>query len=569
VADEDVALPDNTLPPRAGQGTFLGLSTSDWLATLGGLLQGIPAGRGPVGSQIHPFQALFPLAQGFQNYDQRQRQQQTIKDLDTQYGDQDIPEFQTARMLAQQGDMTGAMRILSNAITNRNTQAREAQRAHRAGAASTALAGLFGDVQVPQIARLAEMAPEDTAIGATPGTGDVLTPPPPVKDFTAISRPRTTDEFVKGLQALPVGVRDIASENARAFLEKRSEKDTQRAQDLADSRAAIAQLGGPKGLYDASPDALEAAALTLAPGTKFGAQLGVIAAHKRAGNAEAARLAAQETNRQFQHHLLTGQTEFIQNYKTSEAERKSQEAADRLQLGRDTLDAKINEWAARAGERNAKLGATDQKTVSMLAGLDNWLNQSEQAWEGMRAANLLPTGTGGAAWLTGLMRRHLTNREADALRVWNALQPGVVGLDRAVLGDVGVRAQAAYQGSLNVFNSPPNYEAGKKIFANMREQIDTAKANTPAILQAARIRAELGTEGPTKIPGRPETPSPAPARPAAPPKPEEPISGVTPGGTTWQERQQLSRQDPRYKAAQKRGISDAELQSKYKLDLVR
>lgn len=175
--DEDLAPPDDLLPPRAGQGTFLGLKPADWLATLGGLLSGVPLGRGPVSSQMRPFNALFPLAQGFANSDARSRQQAGVDALQSQYGgEKDLPEFKTAILLANQGDIKGAMQLLGRGLSERNTRGREARLATQTGQAAEAWGQAQAPVRVPgtpgipALPESPQVGQDDDFVPAIPGT---------------------------------------------------------------------------------------------------------------------------------------------------------------------------------------------------------------------------------------------------------------------------------------------------------------------------------------------------------------------------------------------------------------
>jgi hypothetical protein len=107
-------LPQPVLAPGAGLGTFIGGRPSDFLGMLGAFLG--PLGRGPVSRSIGPF--FNVLAQGWEDSDQRKRTQQIGQNLDAQYGGLDLPELQMARVLINQGDVPGGMKMLQAGITN-------------------------------------------------------------------------------------------------------------------------------------------------------------------------------------------------------------------------------------------------------------------------------------------------------------------------------------------------------------------------------------------------------------------------------------------------------------------
>jgi hypothetical protein len=529
-----------TLPPRAGAGTLMGLRASDWIGMLGGLLSGVRIGSPQArahGGGLSPGLALFPLAQGLEASDRQARSAEGVKALQSQYGDMtDLPEFRTAMLLAQQGNWKDAMPLLSKGITDRNTRARDALKVEREGQAGIDATNLMGNIQVPQITsmRPAESPSPDTG-ALSLGTGETLTLPPPIEDFLTQARPRTTDEMVKGLQALPPERQGLAAASLRSALEKQREKDSDRVRDAGDAREAIKALGGPKALYTASPEELESATMMLAPGSKFGARLSIIANHRRAGDAKKDAQATREADTLWRRDYLTSQADqraqgiqFQQEFKTSEASRRAsdaedrrQAAADRLQLGRDALDAKVREWGTRAGERQGKLGASEQKTVQALAVMDHWVNQAEGVLKEMSDAKLLPGGEGAGSSATAWTRRQL-KPNADALRKWQALQPGVVGFDRSVLNDMGARAIKAHSGALQFFDSPPTYEGAQAVLKQMREQLEVAKSTVPSLIRKQQIRDQLAPED-----GRPAGPEMPPARPPAP-SPGAPTSGPPP-----------------------------------------
>jgi len=111
--------PQPDLAPRAGLGTLMDFRPSDFLGMLGGVLAMAPLGRGPVSRGIGP-----ALAQTWENNDQQARIQQIDQHLDAEYGGLDLPEFQMARMLINQGDVPGGMRLLTRGIGARTRQQR-------------------------------------------------------------------------------------------------------------------------------------------------------------------------------------------------------------------------------------------------------------------------------------------------------------------------------------------------------------------------------------------------------------------------------------------------------------
>jgi hypothetical protein len=130
----------------------MGGRPSDFLGMLGALLG--PLGRGPVSRSIGPF--INVLAQGWENNDQQARIQQLGQNLDTQYGGQadQIPEFTTARMLINQGDVPGGMKLLQAGITNRNTQRRADRLAQQQNTAAIAGMNTLQPITEPGITSL-------------------------------------------------------------------------------------------------------------------------------------------------------------------------------------------------------------------------------------------------------------------------------------------------------------------------------------------------------------------------------------------------------------------------------
>lgn len=207
-------LPEPDLPPRAGLPTFLGMRPQDFVAMLGGILGNVPLGRGPVSSTIRPFGAMFPLAQGMENSDQRARQQASVSALQSQYGGEtDLPEFKTALLLANQGDFKGAMSLLGKGISDRNTRQREDRTSLRSGQA----AEQWGLAQAPvrELGRPAlpespQVGQEDDYVPATPGTPDVDRAPEMSEIYDRLKA--IADPTIRGL-AFKAGDTAIAQRN--------------------------------------------------------------------------------------------------------------------------------------------------------------------------------------------------------------------------------------------------------------------------------------------------------------------------------------------------------------------
>jgi hypothetical protein len=129
----------------------MGLRPSDFLGTLGAVLGMVP-GRGPVSRGIGP--VINAFAQVSENNDQQARIQQLGQHLDAQYGGFDLPELAMARMLINQGDVTGGMQMLTQGISDRNRQQRADRRAQQQETAAIAGVNTLQPITEPGITSL-------------------------------------------------------------------------------------------------------------------------------------------------------------------------------------------------------------------------------------------------------------------------------------------------------------------------------------------------------------------------------------------------------------------------------
>ena len=153
--------------------SFLGLRPQDFLATLGGLLGSLPVGR--AGSKFHPFQALFPLAQGFERKDQDTRLRYTVDQLKQQYGNDDSPEAKAGMSLVNAGDVRGGLAMILKGVTERNALAREERKRGWDTAAENLAGTALAPVSEPGIKSLTRMPENYQALA--PGTGGALLEP--------------------------------------------------------------------------------------------------------------------------------------------------------------------------------------------------------------------------------------------------------------------------------------------------------------------------------------------------------------------------------------------------------
>jgi hypothetical protein len=198
----------------------MGFRPSDFLGMLGGVLAMAPLGRGPVSRGIGP--VINALAQVSENNDQQTRIQQLGQKLDAQYGGLDMPELKFARMLIDQGDVPGGMKMLQAGITNRNTQQRAGRLAQQQGTAAIAGANTLQSITEPGITSL---EPLTQAQRLAPPTGSSS------RNWQNVDRAPTMSEIMARLE-------EIANPTVRGLAAKSFEKSWRKhAEEAAESEA--------------------------------------------------------------------------------------------------------------------------------------------------------------------------------------------------------------------------------------------------------------------------------------------------------------------------------------------
>jgi hypothetical protein len=158
---------------------------------------------------------MFPIANALQNRGIEAQRSQIVQDLQKQYGEQEIPEFQPAINMILNGDHPGGMRLLLSGINERNREQKDLLLNKRKGQAAEGAANILRPRPVPGIVGFDE---------ARPDPADWLAKQKPSANWQDSERPPTSTEITDALSKMDPALKELVSQTIVPVLTEQYKK---------------------------------------------------------------------------------------------------------------------------------------------------------------------------------------------------------------------------------------------------------------------------------------------------------------------------------------------------------
>lgn len=202
-------------------------------------------------------------------------------------------------------------------------------------------------------------------------------------------------------------------------------------------------------------------------------------------------LRAMERSQDLKERLAT--QEQMQKERLADRNAIAQAAREQQRSEFDTrmaMQAQFHEdnMALRREMYSARLEAAGQKTrdkAVMLTTIEDVVGKIDKLIPAMEKEGLLSKTDSRYGLEKARVQRWL-HAGSPTLAQWIQLQPAMVGFDRTVLNDLGMRAQAAYNATLHFFDHPTSVGAAHAVVEQWKSILATSKAtrggsNTPPL----------------------------------------------------------------------------------------